>query len=304
MIHHLLLPLIILLIGATASAASSLGVALPGCKHTCGNISIPYPFGIESGCYAPGFKLTCNNSYSPPKLILTATDNYEIIDLSPDHVFLKNKISSSCHNKDNQSTYTTHQVMIDLVSTPYTFSYVRNRLTSIGCGTQAWLASGSQSLLSADLVKLNFMSSCFSMCREKQDVINGQCSGIGCCQTAIPRGLQAVQVLAAFPNNLTRNFSPCSYSFLVDVQEYEFDVSDFFRFRNRKTVPVVLDWAITNHTCREATKSGTSLCGENSNCMDSTNGPGYRCACKVGYQGNPYLGCEGTIHPFPFKQIA
>ena len=40
------------------------------CTTSCGNISIPYPFGVEPGCYRNGFNLTCDRSYQPPKLYL------------------------------------------------------------------------------------------------------------------------------------------------------------------------------------------------------------------------------------------
>ncbi|CAN6357493.1 unnamed protein product [Urochloa humidicola] len=41
---------------------------LPNCTTVCGGVSVPYPFGIEPGCYLHGFRLTCNKSYSRPRL--------------------------------------------------------------------------------------------------------------------------------------------------------------------------------------------------------------------------------------------
>uniref|UniRef100_A0A803MN07 Uncharacterized protein n=1 Tax=Chenopodium quinoa TaxID=63459 RepID=A0A803MN07_CHEQI len=60
--------------GATASAISS-QTALPNCPEKCGNITVPYPFGIGDKChYSPPvdgylYNLTCDESTNPPRLI-------------------------------------------------------------------------------------------------------------------------------------------------------------------------------------------------------------------------------------------
>nr|CAB3489401.1 unnamed protein product [Digitaria exilis] len=47
-------------------------IGQPGCKTTCGNVSVPYPFGFgPSRCYWQGLNLTCDTSHgAPPRLLL------------------------------------------------------------------------------------------------------------------------------------------------------------------------------------------------------------------------------------------
>jgi hypothetical protein len=62
--------------------------------------------------------------------------------------------------------------------------------------------------------------------------------------------------------------------------------------------PLVIDWAVGDETCEDAQKNTTSYAckAEYSYCYNTTNGPGYRCNCSNGFQGNPYLprGCTGN----------
>ena len=130
-------------------------------------------------------------------------------------------------------------------------------------------------------------------------IVNGTCSGIGCCQIDIPKGLRSINFAAySFKSHKeVWSFNPCSFAFIIQRDKFNFSSAYLTSLQNNRTLPMVLDWAIGNETCEVALNKGNYICGAHSNCSNHTNGSGYHCNCKEGYEGNPYLkdGCQGIF---------
>ncbi|CAL9763206.1 unnamed protein product [Musa acuminata subsp. burmannicoides] len=286
MFHFLLLFHLLFFAPSLASIAIPTD-ALPGCSGKCGNVSIPYPFGTSSGCYlSHGFYVSCNTTYNPPKLFLSTTD-IEVAEISQDGVTIYTPIARDCFSGLGLGT-NINSISTDVTGLPYTFSYSRNMFTALGCDTVALNYQSS----------FSFSSGCLSYCSDKSSIVNGSCAGIGCCQTSIPKGLKSIYTILRSVRNhsTTWTFSPCSYAFLVDRETFVFNLTDLddFYTKNNGVVPVVMDWAIGSRSCEDGSGSPDFSCGDNSHCVNSTNGRGYRCSCNTGYRGNPYLtrGCQ------------
>ncbi|KAK4478453.1 hypothetical protein RD792_013928 [Penstemon davidsonii] len=270
-----------------ATFTQAANTAKPGCQTTCGNLIVPYPFGIgiNSNCSInPQFDINCTDSKP-----FTTTQSYEIVDISETQLRIKNRVAARCYNPTGNVTR-QNQILINFTGSPFSFSD-SNRFTVVGCDDLALIRGSSGR---------NFTSGCLSLCSQRTDLIDGFCTGIGCCQTQIPTGVKTFSSALGSLRNHTGvyDFDPCGYAFLGDQDMFRFRTSDFadLNFQNRtvEDVPVVADWAIGNETCDRVVGSADYACRENSGCVDSNTGlGGYRCNCSEGYEGNPYLspGC-------------
>ncbi|KAG5552346.1 hypothetical protein RHGRI_010432 [Rhododendron griersonianum] len=273
----------------TAVTNSSFFIAKPGCQPNCGDITVPYPFGIgnDSACSISFWlQLTCNTSFDPPKLFL---GGLQVLSISQTEVRVQNTVAALCYNQAGNQTYSSQFWMSLGDAWPYTFSDTENIFTVVGCNVYALISWSQQ-----------FSTGCLSVCSNGADVVAGNnCTGIGCCQSNIPMGLKNFDVFLGFVGNHTQvlSFDSCIYAFLGEQDRFQFNgTSDFnnltsFINRTLGNVPVVLDFVIGNQTCLEAQNSSASLCQNNTSCIDSDGG--YLCSCLDGYKGNPYLssGC-------------
>ncbi|KAK8953587.1 Wall-associated receptor kinase 2 [Platanthera guangdongensis] len=267
----ILLPL--LFISPSSSSAGASAGTLPDCPDRCGNVSIPFPFGTQRGCHLPGFLIACNNSSSsPPKpLLAAASGNIELssISLSPGSATVLAPIIRHCNSSGTVNS------SIDVSNLPFALS-ARNKFTAVGCNTLAIYSYNT------------YTSGCLSFCNNADKISTGSCSGIGCCQTAIPSGLQRIQTTLGSMVGNASNSADCSYAFVVDQEKFEFsplNVTDF----SAAFMPLVLDWAVAG-TCSRA----NSTCGKNAYCSNATSSTGHLCSCNSGFAGNPYLidGCQ------------
>ncbi|XVE61194.1 hypothetical protein DITRI_Ditri06bG0020000 [Diplodiscus trichospermus] len=279
---------IIFFVAFTILATSVAGIAAqakPGCQSHCGNLSIPYPFGTGHGCnISQEFLITCNTTFHPPKAFLTAS-TIEVVDISLDgHLRINNSVGYDCYNLSGRSSY--FNPWIRLSKFPISSS---NKFLAIGCDTYARV-QGS--------VGQKYSTGCLTLCTNITDLINGSCSGIGCCETAIPKGVRSHSInLDSYNKHLgILSFNPCSYGFVAEDGAYNFSIANLHddNFRSKKFL-MILDWTIGNQTCTEAQIDAENYaCKENSHCIDPENGPGYLCKCLDGFEGNPYLshGCQ------------
>ncbi|XP_065623370.1 wall-associated receptor kinase 2-like [Quercus suber] len=180
----------------------------------------------------------------------------------------------------------------------FTVSITKNKFVAVGCDTYAYL----NGILNDE----PFSIGCLSKCNNTHNIVNGICSGIGCCQIDIPEGLKNID-FAAYSFNSHKDvwsFNPCSFAFIIQRDKFNFSSAYLTSLQNNRTLPMVLDWAIGNETCEVARNRGNYICGANSTCSDHNNGSGYRCNCEQGYEGNPYLkdGCQ-DINECVFKDL-
>ncbi|XP_042486466.1 wall-associated receptor kinase 2-like [Macadamia integrifolia] len=271
----ILLTLFSLLV-ATAAMADPPAIARQGCEDQCGDVPIPYPFGVREGCFMdPGYLITCKprSSSTHIKAPFRGNGSDEVLEIS----LLKAQVIV-----DGEFSLLGEY---DLKQTsPFTWSASSNMFTAIGCNIVAYIRNK------------NFTSACVSLCDMMPLAVKDEsCSGIGCCQISIPSGLKTLNIsLSNFGNSSgTWKFSYLNFAFLTNQKRFTYNLSESEATLYGKIPPVALEWSIGSRTCEEALLHKDSYaCGLHSTCFDSTNGPGYRCNCSDGFEGNPYLGCQ------------
>ncbi|KAG6482958.1 hypothetical protein ZIOFF_059598 [Zingiber officinale] len=310
-------PLVVLLLLVVAGASVAYGERpqLPAseCSTSCGDVEIPYPFGIGRNCsFGSDYTVDClKNADGVDRPFISDVEIIEIM-LAQGKGRVYNPISLNCYDDRSSLIW-----FWDMTGSPYRFSDADNKFTVIGCDTLAYI-NGTQG-------GKPYQSGCMTFCQNDSLSAggSGSCAGLGCCQTSVPRDLDYIAVWFDSERNgsSTRNFSPCSYAVLVQEDQFSFKSSyitttNFLDEIYNGSVPVVVSWGIGNETCEEARRDSSAYAcvSQHSECVDSSAAPGYLCNCSNGFEGNPYLvdGCQGTTGnasssgciPIPRQSIA
>ncbi|XP_024199925.1 wall-associated receptor kinase 2 [Rosa chinensis] len=285
--------LLLLSAASTTTTTAAPAQAKSDCTDKCGDLTVPYPFGMEKGCYLrEEFYIYCDRTTPLPTAYLMK-GNVIVTDISLDDGELRilNMVAEDCYEaQGNLPSNSPYWLTLPL---PYTISDSKNKFYAVGCDTVAYF----QAFRGEDKFS---GSGCISICNSLDSVDNNSCSGAGCCQTNIPRGLKNTTVVLISVANHTHiwEFNPCSYAFIAEQGKFNFSVAGLKKQDNSYRLPAILSWAIGKDTdsCDEAQKNKEDFaCKANSMCVNGS--VGYLCRCLPGYEGNPYHpdGCQGGL---------
>ncbi|KAI8013119.1 putative wall-associated receptor kinase-like 16 [Camellia lanceoleosa] len=168
--------LVMILSSAVAAPPTIADLKNLGCTDLCGNVSIPYPFGLKENCYLEeGFLITCNQS--KPYIGKTNITISDIL-LEEGELRIMQSISHDCY--DQLGTPLQSNLKSSLELPKFTISNTKNKFIAIGCDTSANIQVSG--------VAHNYFitTGCVSACSTRGYVPDGNCSGIGRCQTSLP----------------------------------------------------------------------------------------------------------------------
>lgn len=326
LVHTTLLITFWTTISSIATASSSelaWPIAKPNCETHCGNISIPYPFGIgpNKDCYFDEwFEIECaanNYSTSPHKPFLRHTQpKLEVLNISMEGTLLVNNPVTFFYEGNR-----TRQLAPNLTGGPFIYSQIHNRFTAMSCGFSALVRSEHDERV---------LGGCFSSCNEASASIytdGYDCiDGINCCQATLPPYLTLITTKIQY-SETDEVLTYYNYAFLAEQTWFqnnnfsnttlklknawsEQNLSEFKAIEaGMGMVPVVLDWSIRLYDTSSYFTLFKGFIGSHSSYNDSrpyceatstsyNNVPRLDCSCvcPLGFEGNPYLlqPCQGT----------
>ncbi|PWA47235.1 wall-associated receptor kinase, galacturonan-binding domain-containing protein [Artemisia annua] len=249
----------------------------PGCTQMCGNISIPYPFGIEPNCYLnKWYAVNCTSS----KPYLSSLKNLPLlrIDLYEQMVLVNVRRSSDCQSPGSNSSRVMNVDLGD-TNTPFLFSKSHNKFIVEGCG-KATISSGG-----------NVLMECTTTCSQQSLTAR-----VKNCETHILYYLKTYSVNLTSSGTQT-GYNSCLSAFLAAGESYIGQSVDM----NTSLVPVVLRWTLPNDFSEAS--CGYNFTRHELHTNDSSSVNTAKCSCWSELdEGNPYIsgGCQG-IFASPFS---
>ncbi|XP_062081400.1 wall-associated receptor kinase-like 9 [Humulus lupulus] len=304
----------VIMIGSLLMTMSTLAsLARLRCQDRCGNVDIPYPFGIgPSKCFLDKqFEISCENStpvlkHTQLQVLNISLEPYYSSNRGPRNYYysyeyddsqwivVRNPISFfDCGNK------TIRQKSANLAGTQFYYSR-GNVFIAVSCGALAKFVTKSGNMLFENGCSSNSTTTTSA----SHNIIDfSNCDGVECCTTSVvfPSDVVGNSFEISMDNDSSgtpANHCQCKYAFLIDYDE----IDKHKTFGDLDYVPVRLSWSL-NSTYFDVFKTRVMPLPtrtSNFHCWTLTDNNNYRllkspldrihdCSCRGGFRGNPYL---------------
>ncbi|GMI66354.1 hypothetical protein like AT1G69730 [Hibiscus trionum] len=255
--------------------ATAIPTAKPGCKGSCGKVSVPFPFRNGPDCSLDlWFEVTCNETSSLPTIVLKRI-NMEVLNFSYSrewYLDLRVKspiISMNCLGRGTEDNHT-----VDLTGNLFLYSDTRNKFIAAGCNNRALMAGIEPKIVGCDSACMND-DTLFGTSNP-----NKTCNGTTCCETVIPSALDM------FNATFEGVSEGCKLAFLADQLWLDFNLTNPYDLQTMEYVPAWVDWSVPFDYDLYYTVGIESRCS----ILESTvNNISMRCYCQPSFQGNLYL---------------
>ncbi|KAF5769546.1 putative protein kinase RLK-Pelle-WAK family [Helianthus annuus] len=281
LIFHLLF-----LILLTTESTEALNLAKKGCQERCGEVGIPFPFGIGEHCALDErYAVDCYSSIP----YLSVFKNMEVMNVSLEQqtITVNASVNFDCKNRVLNSS----QILISNIDfggsgSPFLFSRLHNIFVAVGCGNAV-----------IKDVDGTTVTGCSTTCSNDTFIDLKNCYGVGCCQATVPYHLQQ------FTLNSTRlerqgADGTCGSAFLVDEDSFlNGNFSLRFMSGDHYSVPISLFWPLARIYPQDVPTFKRPECTDVEFYLHDGTLEGYRkCQCSTSEEGNPYLpnGCRKT----------
>ncbi|KAI5057080.1 hypothetical protein GOP47_0027095 [Adiantum capillus-veneris] len=270
----------------------------PPCNYTsqlCGNLSIPYPFGMSTECGLSAYRIVCKRNatygdgYLPFLQIGTSkTKELQVLEFSTNTL-----IVNSTHLKAMPSSqFCTPSVFGDAAlelfeGGPFIMSD-NNWFVVVGCNSQgtctAYTDGNEKSIIS-----------CTNSCYNQDDI--PFCNSYACCINPIPPRSWRLDFQG---RGIAYKMFPglCGFSTVLSPSTYRLPVNErgFFAAGH---YGLSLTWALQlledDQNCSTAKGREDYACSDMAKCIDGDSIHGYTCNCTQGYRGDGYksgIGCQ------------
>ncbi|CAH2036818.1 unnamed protein product [Thlaspi arvense] len=240
------------------------------CQPVCGKIKIPYPFGIESGCYLDEwYRIECRNATLPFLIKM----GMEVVNISlpggEDRFYNSDSYGSvrvrtpitsvGCSGDGNESGS-----VLNLKDSPF-FLGTGNSLVAVGCNSKASLTNIEPIMVGCELnctetsaskeIPFFDKTGCSSdalpytdtqVCTKNKGAEERSCNGNGCCRANLPLDVEAQQVIGVtietsdiHENSTSRE---CRVAFLTDEVYTLSNVTKPQSFFAKRYATVTIGW--------------------------------------------------------------
>ncbi|KAM0038324.1 putative protein kinase RLK-Pelle-WAK family [Helianthus debilis subsp. tardiflorus] len=213
------LPILLFLLLTSTPPPALAKYAKPWCRDRCGNVTIPFPFGIGAECSVnQWYIIECTNSIP----YLSALNRREVLNVSLTNltVTVGTPRITGCRNQVRNSS---EIIGVDLDGTPFLFSKLDNKFVFKGCGIAAMHVDNG-----------SVVAACSTACHGVTVSDSNNCFGNGCCQTTIPHYLKSYNI------NITGLEEEDGSALLVDETSYDEGRS------SDSLIPISLLWTLAD----------------------------------------------------------